>query len=87
MKRCGLCNEPVQWMSTKFGKRMLFDLMPVPVAMDTEQEGRIPGRWPVSRTATRMLLAPVAHYSREKRSRIKHVVLLHKCVIIQQATA
>lgn len=79
--RCQFCRTPVQWMNTKFSKRMLFEATPIAVTLDLNEEGWIPGPWKIGRSS-RMVMAPVKHYGREKRSRIRHVVLLHACVAL-----
>ena len=76
--RCTFCSTPVQFMNTKFGKRMLFDAMPIAAAQDSDCSGWIPGSWTVGR-GTRTVMAPVKHYSTDKRSRVRHVVMLHAC--------
>lgn len=76
--RCRLCSSPVQFMSTKFGNRRLFNATPVTIAEDITEDGWIPGPWKVGST-TRVVMAPIGHYGRDKRSRVRHVVLAHVC--------
>jgi hypothetical protein len=76
--RCRECHETVQWMNTKFAKRMLFDALPIETALDVENQGWIPGTWRVG-GGNRTVMAPIGHYGREKISRVRHVVLLHAC--------
>lgn len=77
--RCQHCRSYVQWMSTKFnGKRLLFDCTPVPIETDYAGEGWIPGGWVVGSTK-RTVMAPIDHYGRDKRARVRHVVLKHSC--------
>lgn len=84
--RCHKCRQPVQWMTTKFTKRMLFDALPVPIAQDATGEGWIPGPWKLGQ-ATRTVMAPIGHYGRDKRDRVRHVVLLHACLMHLKETA
>jgi hypothetical protein len=67
-------------MTTKFSsKRLLFDATPIAISEDVEEKGWIPGEWPVGRGRTRTVMAPIGHYGRDKRERVRHVVLVHAC--------
>jgi hypothetical protein len=84
--RCLYCDRHVQYLNTKFGRRMLFDAVPVPIGDVGADFAWMPGPWKVGRQE-RMLLAPVGHYSRDKRSGVRHVVTLHHCPPYQAAAA
>lgn len=94
--RCHFCRQHVQWMLTKFRdgarhRRMLFDLTPVPLSDVPITDGRevvgwIPGPWKVG-MHERTVMAPIDHYGRDKRARVRHAVLLHACVTAQQESA
>lgn len=84
--RCRLCQQHVQWMTTKFAKRMLFDATPTAVTLDPEQTGWIPGPWKLGHS-TRVVMAPIGHYGRDKRDRVRHVVMLHSCPNLRRETA
>lgn len=84
--RCLYCDKHVQFLQTKFGNRLLFDAIPVPVDDAGTAFGWMPGQWRVA-NRERTVLAPVGHYSREKRSRVRHVVTLHHCPPYQSALA
>ncbi|MET0698955.1 MAG: hypothetical protein ABWY93_04765 [Mycobacterium sp.] len=76
--RCQWCDRHVQWLHTKFGKRMLFDALTVPAPEAPVEQAWMPGTWPIG-TRKRTVMAPITHYSRTKREAVRHVLLLHEC--------
>ncbi len=79
--QCKFCHEClVEWMSTKFGKRMPFEFDLV--AQDSLPEGTIgwiPGRWQVGKTVNALVMAPVHHYSDNIRKAARKVAVVHRC--------
>ncbi len=84
--RCHFCHRPVQWMNTKFAKRMLFEATLLAADLDLDEAGWIPGTWKVGH-ANRKVMAPIKHYGRDKRQRVRYVVLLHACTVLAEESA
>lgn len=72
------CGAVVEWLVTRYGRRLPFAYPPIPVADDTERRGWAPGTWHV-RGVPRLSMAPVGDYTQGRQASIKHVVLLHVC--------
>lgn len=85
VRRCPHCRVVnVEWMYTKFGKRMVFEYDLVPVDELGERIGWIPGQWPVGRR-NQLVMAPLAHYGDHKRGAARRVAVLHVCGAYRQA--
>lgn len=76
--RCLDCKQYVEWMATRFGKRMLFDSENVAYEIAPLDEAWVPGWWNV-KGSKRVVMAPIAHCSREKQDGVRWVRLLHRC--------
>jgi len=75
--RCPDCRVHIEWMMTRYGRKLPFNHHPVP-ALETDGQGWLPGQWTVrGRTVT--ALAPIRHYRREKRQAAQWMVLVHAC--------
>lgn len=78
MTRCKFCNEYVQWLTCKDGKRRMFSGDPIPVEQDTGADGWVTGRH-VIRGRERVVMTRINHVSAGKRAAVRRVVVLHAC--------
>lgn len=77
-KICAYCNEPVNWMFTRYGTQLPFNAELLPRDLDPDNTGWLPGTWKI-RGRNRMAMAPMQHYGRLKLARVSHVAILHRC--------
>ncbi len=75
---CGTCEQVVQIMRTYLGRSLSFEPHAVPRDLDVNHEGWVPGVWQIKGRRD-VALAPLSHYGRDKRERVTHVVLPHRC--------
>jgi len=75
--RCPDCRVHIEWMMTRYGRKLPFNHHPVPVE-ESDGDGWVPGQWTV-RHRTITALAPISHYAAGKRHAVKWVVLVHAC--------
>ncbi len=76
--RCPDCDEHIEWMKTRHGRRLPFGYAPIPVAQDTEDEGWSPGFWKIN-GRRQVVMARRADYPELTRQSLPRVVLLHRC--------
>lgn len=78
--RCGHCNQHIEQLLTRFGRRVPFNYQPLPAHQDTNQRGWVPGTWTVrGRELTAM--APVTDYPATRRAALRFVAVPHRCKI------
>lgn len=75
--RCKLCDRHIEWLWTRYGRRLPFEL-PIPITDPRAAGGWVPGQWYVRRKK-RVVLFPLADSSQTRRANIRHVVLPHRC--------
>jgi hypothetical protein len=83
--RCLYCQTHVQWLRTRFGKRLPFT-MPIAISAAAPDNAWIAGTWEAS-GRKQVLLAPLGHYSKAKQEAVRHVVAVHQCPEYQAARA
>lgn len=83
---CGRCERPVRSMRTYTGRSVIFDAEALPVGLDPDHEGWVPGLWKMDGRRW-LALAPLALYGHAKKSRVTHVVLPHRCPVYLAAVA
>ena len=78
VKRCPICGVYIEWMRTRFGRKLPFE-RPIPITADGAQDnGWVAGEWWFHGRKTVVLL-PLADTSHTRKARIQHVVLPHRC--------
>lgn len=77
VRRCSRCDTHVEWMWTRYGRRLPFEL-PIPITDPRAEDGWVPGQWYV-RGVKRVVLFPLDDSSATRRANIRHVVLPHRC--------
>ncbi len=75
--RCNLCDTHVQWLWTRYGRRLPFEL-PISITDKRATDGWVPAQWYV-RGKKRVVLIPLDDSSRTRRAGIRHVLLPHRC--------
>lgn len=77
VRRCSRCDIHVEWMWTRYGRKLPFEL-PIPVTDPRARDGWVAGQWCVRRVQ-RVVLYPLVQSSQTRRANIRHVVLPHQC--------
>jgi hypothetical protein len=77
-KLCFYCKTPINWMYTRFGGRLPFNMELLPRELDHADNGWLPGLARVG-GRERMTMAPITFYGRDKVARVTHVAIVHRC--------
>jgi hypothetical protein len=86
VQRCRRCGRHFQWLRTKWGAALPFNLNPVPIEQVTDDTGWALGHWTIKRQRI-VAAAPLPAYPDQRRSRFQQAITLHECAPFHAAIA